>query len=153
VAKRYLRAAFGAARDEVLSERAELGIDYRELTAGRRLAAGTFWNLTGTGAPLVVGVVAMPLLIHPLGTDRFALLTLAWVLAGHLNLFDFALGRGLTQLVASRIADPKNEDLPVVIWTSLAVMAGFGVMAAAVVALLTPWFVHDALRLHGSPGA
>jgi O-antigen/teichoic acid export membrane protein len=31
-------------------------------------------------------------------------------------------------------------------------MIGFGVLAAVIVGLLTPWFVHDALRLHGSFG-
>jgi O-antigen/teichoic acid export membrane protein len=134
-----------------LSEGAELGIDYRELTAGRRLAASTLWNLAGTGAPLVVAIVAIPLLIHHLGTDRFGLLTLAWILAGHLNLFDFGLGRGLTQLVATRIADP-NRDLPVFIWTSLVIMIVLGVLAGAIVGLLAPWFVHDALRLRGSFG-
>jgi len=43
----------------------------RILTSGRLLARNTVFNLIGQGAPMVVAIFAIPLLIKGLGTDRF----------------------------------------------------------------------------------
>ena len=44
------------------------------LTGGRLLARNTFWNLTGYGAPMAVGVFCIPILIRVLGTGLFGVL-------------------------------------------------------------------------------
>ena len=64
-----------------------------KLTRGSLLARNTVWNLIGYGAPLVVAVFAIPLLVRGLGTSRFGVLTLAWVLVGYLSIFDLGLSR------------------------------------------------------------
>ena len=69
-----------------------------KLTHGSLLARNTIWNLIGYGVPLVVALFAIPLLIKGLGTDRFGVLTLAWVFIGYLSLFDLGLGRALKRL-------------------------------------------------------
>src|SRR5205807_1813821 len=56
------------------------------LTSGRLLARNTVWNLVGSGAPMLVAVFCIPILIRGLGTDRFGVLTLAWALVGYDNL-------------------------------------------------------------------
>ena len=73
-----------------------------KLTQGRLLARNTVWNLGGQVAPLVVAIFAIPPLIKGLGTDRFGVLTLAWVVIGYFSLFDLGLGRALTKLVAGQ---------------------------------------------------
>ena len=74
-----------------------------KLTAGRLLARNTIWNLVGEGAPLLVGVVAIPILIHALGTARFGILMIVWMLIGYLGLFDLGMGRALTNPVAQKL--------------------------------------------------
>lgn len=39
------------------------------------LGKATLWNMMGSGIPLLMGVMTIPILINELGTERFALLT------------------------------------------------------------------------------
>src|SRR5215813_1407314 len=89
------------------------------LTSGRLLAKNTLWNLLGNGAPLILAVFCIPILIRALGKDRFGVLTLAWALIGYASLFDFGLGRALTQLVARKLGAGEERDVPTLVWTSL----------------------------------
>src|SRR5438270_423670 len=73
------------------------------LTSGSLLARNTIWNLIGSGAPMIVAVFCIPILIRGLGKDRFGVLALAWALIGYVSLFDFGLGRALTQIVAKKL--------------------------------------------------
>ena len=70
------------------------------LTGGSRLAHNSVLNLIGQGIPFLAAFFAIPLLIRGLGTDRFGVLTLAWMVIGYFSLFDLGLGRALTQVVA-----------------------------------------------------
>src|SRR5437773_8518685 len=82
------------------------------LRSGRLLARNTVWNLLGNGAPMLVAVFCIPILIKGLGTDRFGVLTLAWALIGYASLFDLGLGRALTQLVARKLGAGEEHDVP-----------------------------------------
>src|ERR1700733_1905243 len=61
------------------------------------LAANLVWNLTGESMPVLAAAIAIPILVHRLGADRFGVLTLSWAVAGYFGLFDFGLGRALTK--------------------------------------------------------
>src|SRR6266849_5170712 len=112
------------------------------LTSGRLLARNTVWNLIGNGAPLVVAVFCIPILIRGLGKERFGVLTLAWALIGYASLFDLGLGRALTQAVARKLGAGEEHEVPQVVWTSLLLMLGLGVVGATVIAVISPWLVH-----------
>ena len=79
------------------------------LVRGHLLARNVVWNLLGTVAPLLVAVPAVPRLINGMGTDRFGVLTLAWVVIGYFSLFDFGFGRALTKLVAEKLGAGRYE--------------------------------------------
>jgi O-antigen/teichoic acid export membrane protein len=120
------------------------------LTSGRLLARNTVWNLIGYGAPLIVAVFSIPILIHGLGKDRFGVLALAWALIGYASLFDIGLGRALTQVVAKKLGAGEEREVPRVVWTSLLLMLGLGVVGAAVIAAVSPWLVHRVLKIPGA---
>jgi O-antigen/teichoic acid export membrane protein len=117
------------------------------LTSGRLLARNTVWNLIGNGAPLVVAVFAIPILIHGLGKDRFGVLTLAWALIGYASLFDIGLGRALTQLVAKKLGRGEDHEIPALVWTSLSLMLALGLVGAAVIIAISPSLVHHVLKI------
>src|SRR5437773_7052601 len=117
------------------------------LTSGRLLARNTIWNLLGSGAPMLVAVVCIPILIRGLGKERFGVLTLAWALIGYASLFDLGVGRALTQLVARKLGAGEDREIPALVWTSLLLMLQLGVAGAAVVEVLSPWLVHSALNV------
>src|SRR5262249_41701417 len=117
------------------------------LTSGRLLAKNTLWNLIGNGAPMVVAVFCIPILIRGLGKERFGLLTLAWVLIGYAGLFDLGLGRALTQLVAQKLGAGEEREIPSLVWTSLLLMLVLGLAGTAVVFLISPWLAGRALKI------
>lgn len=66
------------------------------------LGKSTYWNLLGAGLPLAVGLLVIPGLIDGMGAEAFGLLTLIWAAIGYFSLFDFGMGRALTQTVAAQ---------------------------------------------------
>ncbi len=121
--------------------------DNRHLTSGRRLTRNVFLNLLGTGSPLIVAIIAIPYLIEGLGTDRFGVLTLAWMVVGYFSLFDLGLGRALTKLVAENLGRGKEGEMPILIWTALTLMTLMGIVGGVVVAMLSPWLVSTLLNI------
>lgn len=117
------------------------------LTSGRLLARNTVWNLIGNGAPLLLAVFCIPILIRGLGKERFGVLALAWALIGYASLFDMGLGRALTQLVAQRLGSGEDHEIPALAWTSLLLMLAWGVVGTAAVVAISPWLVHHALKI------
>src|SRR5216110_919616 len=102
------------------------------LTSGRLLARNTIWNLLGSGAPMLVAVVCIPILIRGLGKERFGVLTLAWALIGYASLFDLGVGRALTQLVARKLGAGEDHEVPTLVWTSMVLMLLLGLVGTFV---------------------
>jgi O-antigen/teichoic acid export membrane protein len=121
--------------------------DKSTLTSGRLLARNTIWNLLGNGAPLLIAVVAIPILIRELGKDRFGILALVWAVIGYASLFDLGLGRALTQMVAQKLGADEHDDVPGLVWTSLILMTMLGVVGGIVMAAVSPWLVDRALHV------
>jgi O-antigen/teichoic acid export membrane protein len=118
-----------------------------QLTHGRLLARNVLWNLFGQAAPLVMAIIAIPVLIRSIGVDRFGVLTLAWMLIGYFSLFDLGMGRGLTKMVAAKLGSREHGDIPAVVWTSLAAMLAMSVVGACALAICAHWLVAHAFRM------
>ena len=118
-----------------------------DLTRGRLLARNTLWNLLGSGAPALVALLAIPVLIRHIGVPRFGLLTIIWTVVGYFSLFDLGLGAALTRMVADRLGTGKNDEIPPLVWTSLALMLGLSILGAGVLAGLSPMLVHRILKV------
>jgi O-antigen/teichoic acid export membrane protein len=101
----------------------------------------TLFNLIGLGAPLLVAIACIPPLIHGLGVERFGLLTLIWAVVSYFGLFDLGLGRSLTQQVSVALAMQDRASLGPLIGTATILLAGLGILAGVVMALLAPWGV------------
>lgn len=117
------------------------------ITRGRLLTRNTALNLIGQGLPLLVAIFAIPLLIIGMGTDRFGVLTLAWMVIGYFSLFDLGLGRALTKLVAEKLGAGQEQEIPILVWTSLFLMLIAGLLGAIAVSLLSPWLVQSILKI------
>lgn len=118
-----------------------------KITRGGLLARNTVLNLMGQGVPLLVAVVAIPLLIGGLGTERFGVLTLAWMIIGYFSLFDLGIGRALTHAVADRLGQDREEEVPSLAWAALCLMGLMGLAGMLLLAAVTPWIVERGLRI------
>jgi O-antigen/teichoic acid export membrane protein len=90
------------------------------------------------------------MLIHGLGTDRFGVLTLVWMVIGYFSLFDLGLGRALAQVVAEKLSTAEETQLPHIVWTALVMMFVLGLLGALVVSVISPWLVHSGLKIPDS---
>lgn len=117
------------------------------LTSGRLLASNTIWNLLGQILPMVVGLVAIPILIREIGVARFGVLSLASVLIGYFSLFDLGISRALTKLVAEKLGTDEEHTLPPLASASLLLMLLLGVCAGLLTWALAPWLIHRALKV------
>jgi O-antigen/teichoic acid export membrane protein len=117
------------------------------LTSGRLLARNTVYNLIGQVVPLIAAFFSIPFLIDGLGTDRFGVLTLAWMVIGYFSLFDMGLGRALTKLIAEKLGSGDVNEIPALAGTGLFLMTVLGLSGTFAAAALTPWLVHNALKI------
>jgi len=118
-----------------------------ELIHKKVLIRNTIWNFIGQLLPLFVAIFALPPLIRILGTERFGVLALAWVVIGYFSLFDLGLGRALTQIVARRLGTGQERDIPPFVWTALFLIFMLGLVGTLILGLSSAWLVHDALTI------
>lgn len=88
-------------------------------------------------APLLVAVFVIPQLISGMGTDRFGVLALCWMILGYFSLFDLGLGRALTKIVGENIGANREEEVPTIIITGLVLMLILGLMSLILVIALS----------------
>lgn len=117
------------------------------LPGGKRIARNTLWNIIGLCAPILVAVFCIPPMIRGLGNDQFGLLSLVWMLVGYFTIFDMGIGRALTRIAAERIGQGREQDLPALFWTSCVIMFVLGLVATAIVWMISPWLATSALRV------
>ena len=103
--------------------------------------------MLGYGAPLIVAVFAIPVIVEGLGTDRFGILTLAWVLIGYFGLLDLGLGRALTMVVSEKLGTGQANDIPSTVWTALLAMLIVAVLICAAVFLGSHWLIYVVLNI------
>jgi O-antigen/teichoic acid export membrane protein len=116
----------GAAQDAGSAARARLASGFLVI----RNAALT---IGARGLIAAMGLVAVPLLVHRLGTARFGVLALAWVVIGYANAFDLGLGLALTKLTAERLGAGRRHDMPKLFWTAVVMLTVLGTVTGAIV--------------------
>lgn len=110
--------------------------------SGNAIAKNTIYNLLGNVVPVIFAIAFIPPLIKGLGTERFGILSLAWMIIGYFSFFDFGIGRGLTKIVAERIGLNKTEQIAKVFWSSIFLMIAVSAVAAIMLSLFIPSIVN-----------
>ncbi|MBI4502340.1 MAG: flippase [Gemmatimonadetes bacterium] len=99
-------------------------------------------NLTGQAAPFLIGLLAMPAIVRGLGTARFGLLGLCWVVVGYFSVLDLGLGRAATRFAADAVGRKATAEIPGIIWSAVVVQLLAGTIGAVAVAALAPPVTH-----------
>lgn len=107
----------------------------------------TALNLFGLALPLAAGFAAIPMVVRALGTERFGILALVWVVFGYFGLFDLGLGRTATRTVADALGRGAPEVIPAAVWTTVGLQTAIGLAAAGLSHLLAPSLVRHVLNI------
>lgn len=116
-------------------------------SVSRLLVRNTVLNLTGQCVPLLAALFAIPFLIRGLGTDRFGVVTLAWILIGYFSVFDLGFGRALTQVVAAKLGESGEPLAPALVWPVLSLMMLLGTVGALLLVSIASPLVHSILNI------
>ncbi|OHE26126.1 MAG: hypothetical protein A3J94_12060, partial [Syntrophus sp. RIFOXYC2_FULL_54_9] len=90
---------------------------------------------------MLVALLAIPLLIRGLGTERFGVLVLAWMVVGYFTLFDLGIGRATTKYTSEYLAKKAFPELNRLIWTSLLILFAIGILGMVIIHRLAPYVV------------
>jgi len=118
-----------------------------ELTSGGLLVRNVLWNFAGEGVPTLAAIIAIPVLIHALGAERFGAFTIVWTMVNYVGVLDLGLGRTMTKMIADELAAGSSEKIAPVFWTGFYMMALVGVLIGAVLAGLSPILVYRVFRV------
>lgn len=122
------------------------------MTRHRRNVA---YNLLGYAVPLALSLLTIPLYLSLLGLERFGVLQMAWVFLGYFGVLDLGLGKATAYFLAK--PDGEAASGREVLYTSLAMSVGIGLLIGAVFYLIAILFfgalfqVPDALRAEVLP--
>ena len=109
--------------------------------SGAGLARNTALNLLGLGLPLVVALIAVPILLAGLGTDRFGLLGLGWMfiaLSGEIG-----FGRAGTRFVAEALGGGRGQAIGRILRMTTGAQLVLGVLAGGALAALASWLTRS----------
>lgn len=100
------------------------------------LKKNTIWNLVGAGVPLIFAALCIPYVIGKIGVERFGVLTIVWVLIGYFSLFDFGLGRALTQRISSALAKGEVHKIPEITFNGVLFTLLTGILGGSILACI-----------------
>jgi O-antigen/teichoic acid export membrane protein len=101
----------------------------------------SLYGLLGFALPSAVMLVAYPVLVHHLGTERFGIYFLATSIGGAVAFLDFGITSAACKYVAEDLAKGDHKAVAETIVTSFAFYGGLGIFGAALIWLLSPWLV------------
>jgi len=101
---------------------------YNSQLSGRLILENTSINIFGQIAIMVAALISVPLILRILNTERFGILNLIWVIINYFTIFDFGLGRALTQAISGKISTGCIDEIPTIIWTSLGLLNITGII-------------------------
>lgn len=111
----------------------------RSLTGGRLLKTNVLLSTAAQGGPLVLGLIAMPLLARALGTERFGVLLILWAIFGYFSLFEFGIARAMIKLYSEGLSLGRSElGIRALFWTAVISLWALGSVAGGVCALAAP---------------
>lgn len=92
------------------------------------IARHTVYNIVGAALPLATALLTVPLYLRAVGTERYGVLAICWLVLSYFGLFDFGLGRATAQKIAA-LHDGDPAERSDVFWTSVFMTLGLAVLA------------------------
>ncbi len=118
-----------------------------ENISSRLLARNSIYNVLGQASPLLVALLVLPFIVRGLGSERFGIFSLAWVILGYFGVFDLGLGRATTKYAAEALAKRRLNDVGTIVWTSATIQFFLGVFGAVLLIVFTPILVERILTV------
>lgn len=116
---------------------------------GGLLTKNVVFSFAGKIFPIIAGIISIPVLIDNIGTERFGVLSIIWLLIGYFGILDFGFTKSIIFELGKdiRSGGSKSEEITSTITT---VLVCIGIIIGAVVILITPFLLEDLFTLNGA---
>ncbi len=113
-----------------------------------RLARNALLYLIGLVVPLIVALITVPIMIRGLGTERFGVFSVAWLLLTYLA--ELGFGVTTTRYAAEAIGAGRTNEVAAIAWSTAALQAFAGLIIGGALALATPWLAGSIFNIPGA---
>ncbi|GAO40572.1 hypothetical protein SCH01S_48_02340 [Sphingomonas changbaiensis NBRC 104936] len=104
------------------------------------------YNLVGSVLPVLLALVTVPIYLHLVGSDRYGVLAIAWLLLGYFGLFDLGLGRATTYSIAA-LKDADPQERADVFWTAIFTNIAMGLIGGLVLWAAADFFFDQVFKV------
>jgi O-antigen/teichoic acid export membrane protein len=118
-----------------------------QLTSRSQLLRNGFWNLLGHSVPLLIGIVALPILIVQLGKERFGIISLGWALILWSGLLAQGISLALTKQISAISSSEERDEMPSLAGTAILLLFLFGLFEGLLLVGVAPWLNNSILNI------
>ncbi len=104
----------------------------KEEATSRKVIRNTLFNYLAAVSVIAIRIVALPVIIHGLGNERYGIYVILMSVTGYVGLLDLGIGISLTKFVAEYYATRDYRRLNEMLSTSLVLYVGLGILGALV---------------------
>lgn len=108
------------------------------------IVRNTAINFLGSVIPIAILIITVPIYLNLIGTERYGVLALVWLIIGYFGLFDLGLGRATAQRIAS-LRSGKKQDQATAYWTAMVLNIFLGLIAALIMLPTLNFFIDNTL--------
>lgn len=116
------------------------------LTKGSLLTKNIIFNFVGKLFPIVSGIVAIPPLVNNLGTERFGILTLIWLLIGYFSILDLGFSRAIINELGKDLKK-SSKDISGTVSTITSTLLYFGIFLGFLVLVFSPILIKNVFSI------
>lgn len=106
-----------------------------------------FFNVASKLIPILLGIITLPIIIGNVGTERFGIISITWLVIGYFTIFDLGLSKSIINQLA---LDLKNSDglyQSEIISTLSYSLLSLGLVSGVVIFTIAPYLVLDVLNI------
>ncbi|WP_428235438.1 flippase [Gracilimonas sp.] len=118
----------------------------KKLTDGRLLVRNVGFNFLSKIFPLLAGVISIPLLISNIGTEKFGVLAILWLLIGYFGILDFGFSKSIVYELGKDLRAGIG-DISETTGTITTVLILSGSFFGTLIILVSPYLVKDVFQL------
>lgn len=107
------------------------------------------YNVMGTVVPMLVSLATVPIYIATIGTDRYGIVAITWLLLGYFGFLDFGLSRATANALSRLAHDPSGRRGTIIV-TSFWLNVMLGVAGSVIFYFLLRPLTHEVFSLPAS---
>ncbi len=96
---------------------------------------------------MVFAILSLPSIVEGIGTEKFGVLSIAWLFLGYFSILDLGIGRATTKFIIEFNNEGLVSEIKNLVWTSILFLFFFGLVAGGSLFCLTPYIVNHLLNI------